>query len=273
MDLEKAERASEAWTRLLKAASECQRLHVEAGMELPAPLRQMLGMTSTVVSIPPPATPPVKRPAKSSAKTARTSGSPRLLSTMMRPRIPQQAVLIAPPQAPRPPDVPENWISVPLASATTTTYVRAFLRAATVPITAKQIADQVKSRTGDASEGSIANVLSREDDIKNVGEGWILTDPASGTVLNGKYAWGPIDVFASQELAARRREAVLYVLSQSPKGLKRGELMRQLQGCSWLKVKLSEDVVRADLEQLANKEAKVIQRGSKRWVAVTGGTA
>jgi hypothetical protein len=69
MDLEKAERASEAWTRLLKAASECQRLHVEAGMELPAPLRQMLGMTSTVVSIPPPATPPVKRPAKSSAKT------------------------------------------------------------------------------------------------------------------------------------------------------------------------------------------------------------
>jgi len=236
VDLAKEARALESLTRLLKAAEECRTLFDEARMDYPAPLRRMLGERDSFGDSPGPVA---------------------------------RAIKISPPDITRPAGVPDGWIHVPIEALGPQTAVLGVLRGASEPMPVKQVVSEVKSRIPSVSDGSINNVGTRLDErniIARAEDGWRLIDKSRAPLLNGTRAWGADSMFQTQELAARRREAVLHVLSLFPTGLMSAQLLEQMERCAWLKTPLSKDLIKADMEEL-QETGKVKRSGnSRKWI-------
>ncbi len=238
MDLAKEIRALESLSKLMKAAEECRNLFDEAGMDYPEPLRRVLGQI----------------------KPEDAAGATRTIQ-------------IPPPPVSRPTGVGDGWIYVPKDALTPQTVVLGVLRDAAAPMPVGQIVSEVSANECDANDGSIANIgtrLQRLGIIERTDDGWRLLDKSKAPLLNGKYAWGPAEgVFMKQEVAARRREAIVYVLGLFPSGLMNMQIVEQLEACAWLKTPLSKDLVKMDLEDL--KAAGRVKRvgNTNKWVLAT----
>ncbi len=78
-------------------------------------------------------------------------------------------------------------------------------------------------------------------------------------------------MFMKQEVAARRREAIVYVLGLFEGGLMNMQIVEQLERCPWLKTPLSKDLVKMDMEDL--KAAGRVKRVShtNKWALATEG--
>lgn len=238
MDILKEARALESLTKLMAAATECRTLFDEAGMDYPAPLKRLLGEGDTGGAI---------------------HGQNRLR--------------IAPPHhVSRPAGVGDGWVYVPLNALTPQTIALGVLRAADEPLSPKRVTALIRERGTEVNEGSVANIgtrLEKEGVIRRTKDGWSLASLTKAPILNGSYAWGDQEVFTTHELAARRREAIIYVLSHFRDGLQTTQILTQLEGCTWLKTPLSKDLLKADIEELQRSEK--IRRGAlKKWIVAEG---
>lgn len=239
MTIEAEAKALESLNRLLRLVDECRALFDEAGMDYPAPLKRLLNVEGR----------------KSATAASHT-------------------VHIDPPTTPhRPAGVSSTWIYVPIPSLAAQTFVLGVLRDADEPMSAKEITDAARARGLTVSTGSVANVGTRFEAkgwIERIkGQGWLLTDGSVAPVLSGDYAWGPSEIFTRQELAARRREMILYVLDHFPEGLQNLQILARLESCDWLGTPVTKDLVKADMDEL-QREGMVRRRGnSKKWVRST----
>jgi hypothetical protein len=240
MALDKETRAYEALSRLMKVAAECRVVFDEVGLEYPPPLRRILG--------------------EDELEAGNAHGSPR-------------PVRISAPSVARPEGVPDGWVNVPMEAVNPQTVVLGVLRDATVPMTVKQVVAEVKARgTREVNDGSIANIGTRLEGahvIERTDDGWALVDRSRAPLLNGPYAWGAPDVFMKQELAARRREAILHVLRMFPAGLMNMQIVERLESCTWLKTPLAKDLIKMDMEDLQRAEKVKRVGNTKKWVLAT----
>lgn len=223
----------ESLTRLMKTAEECRSLFNEAGLEYPAPLKRILGMLEN-------------------PHAAR-----------------HQSVVIPPPASPgRPVNVPADWISVPMAAMTPSGIVLGVLRDAGRHLPVRQVVAAVEKLRTEVNAGSIANIgtrLEREHVIERTEAGWKLLDHTKAPTLNGSHAWGGLEAFAREELAASRREAILHVLKLSPAGLQPMQILGTLESCDWLRLPVTKDMVKLDMTEL-QKEKKVKRSSNGKWV-------
>lgn len=240
MDLAKELRALEALSKMVKAAEDCRNLFDEAGMAYPEPLRRLLGLMKP----------------EDAGMTRR-----------------EPSIQIPPPDVSRPPGVADGWIYVPKAALTPQTVVLGLLREVGVPLPVKQVVTAVRATGCEANDGSIANIgtrLASQGVITRSDSGWSLVDKEKAPILNGKYAWGTADMFMKQEVAARRRDAILHMLKLFPAGLMSLQIVEQLEGCAWLKTPLSKDLVKMDMEDL-KRDGLVRRSGTtKKWVLAEG---
>ena len=169
----------------------------------------------------------------------------------------------------RPAAAKPDWVSVDIGKAMSESVVLAVLRAADEPLPAREVATTVLEILPDMNPGSIPNIgtrLSGIGVIKRGDAGWeIVKRDRSGVIHEGRI-WGPPSVFSKQELASRRREAVLAVLGQNSAGLQTSQIVQQLRDhfpniCA----PVSKDLVKADVEHLVG-ERKIRRRGNTlKW--------
>lgn len=173
------------------------------------------------------------------------------------------------PQPAPPRGVQDGWVYVPISAAGTQTLTLAVLRELPNPAPLNDIANFLRARGREASIASLNNVGIRLDAnglIARKKDGWSLHRASSAPILNGKYVWGARDVFTSQELAARRREAILFVMKNSHTGLLASDILRALELVTpQLDTALNKDAVRSDLEDL-RKQKKIVRLPSNRWM-------
>jgi hypothetical protein len=147
-----------------------------------------------------------------------------------------EKIRVDPPSTPhRPTGVPTDWIYVPIAALNVQTFVLGLLRDATGPVPVQQIIAEARERLPEVSDGTIANIGTRLEAqgaiSRSKGEGWILKDESRAPLLSGKYAWGASDMFAVHELAARRREMIVYLLGRFREGLQNLQILARLEDC------------------------------------------
>jgi hypothetical protein len=135
----------------------------------------------------------------------------------------------------------------------------------------KQIVADMLAHGLVVNKGSVANIGTRLQErgviTRPKGQGWTLMDSSRAPVLNGKYAWGDPEMFIAQELAARRREAIVHVLRHFRDGLQNMQILTQLEGCTWLKTPLTKDLVKMDMLDLQH-DVKVRRGSSRKWTLV-----
>ncbi len=230
-------KAVESLARLYDAALESRQLHEAAGMALP----------DLVVRI------------FSDHKLPYSSRTPVItIPAIERERIPKEAQ--------------DGWISIAVKDATPTTLALALLRTSALPIRPKELVDNVGKMLPEVSSGSVYNLgfrLEKDGKLSKTDGGWALVRRDIAPVLDGEFLWGPPGVFAKQDVAAHRREAILHILRMDTSGLQIVQLVAKLDNCPWVKAPVNKDLVKADM-QVLEKEKKVRQRGnSRKWEVVS----
>lgn len=229
-------KAVESLSHLYDLASECRKLHEAAGLSLPGPLLRIF----------------------SDQKTASSSHVPVIMiPAIERDRVPAEAH--------------DDWISIQVKDATPTTLAMALLRKASHPLRPKEIVDLVEKILPDVSSGSVYNLgfrLEKEGTLLKSNEGWMLAKLESAPLLTDDLLWGPKEVFAKQDIAAHRREAIIHILRMDKSGLQTVQLVAKLNSCPWIKAPVNKDLVKADM-QVLEKIGKVRQRGnSRKWEVI-----
>jgi hypothetical protein len=235
-----------------------QHLCDEAGIAVPAELREFIDGRSRVEAAPAAAGKADKAPRRGQKQRGH---APRKETV---PKAPNGAIPPLPEVRPR--GVPSDWISIPLADATMQTLVLATLRAAGRAMAPKEIAAAIQAKGHSTSLGSITNIGGRIDAIKRGPSGWTLLVPEKAPVVGEDALWGAPSVLTSPELAARRRLAILHALrSLAADGVMAAELLTALGQCDWLRCPLSKDVLKADLENLSRGSSPRLVRDGKKW--------
>lgn len=238
MNIELEARALEAIQALVRQAEVSRNLCDEAGMDYPAPLRRILGIDSV-------------------------NGNAGGLG---------QPIIGPPPYHVRPPGAPGDWLAVPVDSMSAQTGVLAVLRHKGRPVPVKSVIAEFARLGIEANPGSIANVGTRlvANGVINRSkeDGWSLVDPSTAPILAGQHVWGQSELFTKQELAARRREAIRYLLQRFVDGLQNLQILNRLKELDWLRTPLNKDLVKADMEEM--QQAGLIRRlgNSKKWALV-----
>lgn len=236
MDFTKVTEAFAAFTKLLQDADECRVRFEEVRIELPEPLRRLLGSVDST--------------------SANSNGNGK--SIRIDPHVP----------ATRPVGVPDSWICVPLSKSNLQTLVLGVLRAANEPVPPRGIIAEGEARGIHVNDGSLGNIGTRLEKAKTIerreDEGWVLMDTSRAPILSGPYAWGASEWFNVHELAARRREVILHILGYFRDGLQNMQILTQLGGCPWLKTPFSKDLLKVDMLEL-QKEGKVKRGSSRKW--------
>jgi hypothetical protein len=177
----------------------------------------------------------------------------------------------APQKPPMPPGAKSDWVYIQEKDATATSIALAILNGSKEPIRAKEIIEKVTAILPNVLRGSINNIGSRLAEsrlIDRTEEGWTLAKPESAGIIHEGNLWGPREIFQKSELAAHRRDAIIHVLSNFDSGLQVRQLVEQLSRCSWVHAPVNKDLVKVDLEILAEL-GKVRRRGnSKKWEGV-----
>lgn len=216
-------------------SKKCQQLYERAGMAIPEALQRFLGMNGN---------------SQKAMGHARTTAS------------------IPAPTRPNEPDGAEpNWIWISVKDATTTGVVLAILRAVKEPLRYKDVVSRVVEVLPDVLTGSVANIGIRLEGtvVERTPEGWRLLDRSKAGIIRDGLLWGSPAIFSKQELAAHRRDAILHVLRFFPSGLQTVQIVEQLHNCSWVQAPINKDLLKADLEVLADAK-KVRRRGNtKKW--------
>ena len=221
------------FTALLKEAGDCATAFQEAGVETPEPLRRMLQ--------------------EESEEEESTSTQLPLMPPIRREDVPELAE--------------RNWISIKAEECSPTTVTLGVLRIQSEPIRPRDLNTLVIDILPDVTPGSIANIGTRLGDtvIERGANGWSLMNASMAPLMHDGYLWGPPTLFSKQDLAAHRREALLYVLGHFPTGLQVVQILDQLKRLGWLKAPVNKDLVKEDMLALAN-EGKVRRRGnSAKW--------
>ena len=186
-------------------------------------------------------------------------------------------VQISPPRRAREPgEARDDWVSIAVADASPKSLVLAILRGADGALRAKEIASRVQAVSSDVSGGTIANIGTKLDEsgvIERSVHGWELIETDEAGILLDGYLWAPAASLSSQELAAHRREAILYLLSGTQVGFQATQLEEQLRNCGWVQAPVNKDQLKADLKVLA-AEKKIRRRGNtKKWERVPEGAS
>lgn len=166
-----------------------------------------------------------------------------------------------------PTDAGKDWISIWAQEGTPTSVTLALLRGSKEPVRPRDLNQRVLEILPDATAGSVANIGTRlGGSVIDRGEdGWSLARIDSAPVLFDGFLWGPPSVFQKQEIAAHRREALLYVLERFPSGLQIVQIADELKKLGWVKAPINKDLVKDDVNVLA-KEQKIRRRGnSGKW--------
>ena len=118
--------------------------------------------------------------------------------------------------------------------------------------------------------GSIFNVGAKlhGKKILRSDDGWTLIKPEYGGIISDKFLWGPKEIFQKTELAAHRREAIIHLLTVFKSGLQTRQIVDNLHKCPWVHAPINKDLLKADLEILAAKDAVKRQGNSKKWILV-----
>lgn len=180
--------------------------------------------------------------------------------------------IIPPPVAPpRPPEASQHWLWLPIDQMTPTGLVRGILRAAAHPLTPKMLIEQLRELRDNINPGSIANIgtrLEQQGSISRTEAGWQLAPNANAPVLYSGNAWGSEELFESYELAAQRRNCIFHVLRVYEDGLQPMQLVKALEGCTWVHASVTKDLIKTDLQTL-DQEGRAKRIGnSGKWRAV-----
>jgi hypothetical protein len=221
--------AYQSFNDLITQADHCRALFERANIVLPEPLKRFLGVSGQA----------------------------------------QQRALIPAPERSFPPGAAPDWISVELRHATATSLVFAVLRSSSEPLRAKDVVSRVNEIRPEISGGSIANIGSRLNGQKlRREEGvWRLIRPEDGAVIYHGRLWGPHSIFDKYEVASHRREALMYLLKHFQGGLQALQIVEQLQNLPWVHAPINKDLVKEDLNALA--EDRLIRRrgNTRKWEA------
>jgi hypothetical protein len=217
---------------LYEQAKKCQQLFERANVALPEVLKRVLGMSG----------------ASQKANISHVA---------------------APERPPMPPEAEQHWISIRDKEALPTSVVLAILRKAKGPLRAKDLNARVIEVLPNVLRGSISNIGTRLKDkaIRLTGEGWEAIAPENAGVLHKGFFWGPPAIFAKQELASHRRDAILHILGHFQTGLQTVQIVDELRKCEWVRAPINKDLVKEDMEILA-KLGKVRRGSSKKWSVI-----
>jgi hypothetical protein len=231
--------AYEKFTALMKQAIDCRALFINAGLDIPLPLRRFLD--EPVAS-------------ENSANVA----------------------VVPPPKAPpAPPGSKEDWIWVSIREMAATGLVLGILREAGTPMRSRDVRAIVQKLRPEILSGTIANIGTRlkNKEIETTDDGWRLINPEKAPVLFKDFAWGPVTIFIKQEVAAYRREIIKHILSQEiyRSGLQNSQLLALMTNQPGASVPLTKDILKEDINYLSSPEVGIIKRvgGSKKWRLVS----
>jgi hypothetical protein len=233
-------KAASAYIRLLQEAEECRRLYSEAAIALPEPLKRMLG---------------------DEKKVPGTGGKqlefPTLLTKPDRGRA-------------TPPGVGEKWISIEAAHASPSTIALSIMRSLGEPIKAVQLALLVANYAPDSVQGTVFNMLTRNQTrglVEETREGWKLIREEDGGILDGDYIWAHPKNLMQSDLALHRREAILLILRQHPNQTAM-QITRSLQSWDWVQAPASKDLIKADLSVLETRGLIKRREDTRGWEIV-----
>jgi len=231
-------KAVESLSKLLNLASECKRLHENAGLPLHPLLVRIFSNSKSVASLHPQSI---------------------TIPAIQRDRTPKEAR--------------EDWISIDAKSASPTTIAIAVMREKARPIQPRELVELVSKILPNVAPGSIYNLgvrLEQEGRLLKGEEGWTLSAPDKAPILDSGVLWGAVDTLVKQDIAAHRREAIIHILKMDTAGLQTVQLVAKLNSCAWVKAPANKDLVKIDM-QVLEESGLVRQRGnSRKWEAVPG---
>jgi hypothetical protein len=232
-DFELESAAARSLVDLFEQAKKCQQLYEQAHMALPEPLRRVLGLNGS---------------------DGRNVG-------------PKAPAIPAPERRDAPKEATADWVRIDAKAASTTAITLAVLRSAKKPMRARDLNDRVLAILPNILRGSISNVGTRLEGtlIQRTDEGWSLIDPNKAGIVHNGFLWSPIEALGKQEIAAHRREAIVYILQLFNSGLQIVQIVEHLGNCEWVHAPMNKDLVKIDV-QILSEEGKVRRRGNtKKW--------
>jgi len=184
------------------------------------------------------------------------------------------SVLLAPKlpvlRPPAPAEAGPDWVWVEVKKSMAGTLALALVRASSASMTTREIHERVAALGVAAVIGTIANIGTKYEElgiIERKDEGkWILLQPDKAAVLHDDYLWGLPAIFQMQELAANRRNAVVYVLKETP-GLQIVQIVSQLRNRQLIHrdIPANKTLIADDL---AAMEGTRVRRRGKKWEVV-----
>lgn len=232
--------AFEALNELIGHARTTREAFVRAGLALPAPLVRFFG---------------------ESGDEERASQSPGVTVPPLR-------------EPPRPKEASDGWIYVPIDEALTITLVRAILRKRGEASRPKDVADEIIQRRPTLVAGGVYNTgprLEKAGVIRKTPEGWALADFGSGPIVDDENVWAHPRDLQKSEVAWHRRMIIVHLLSVYKSGLQVLQIVEQLQAFSQCKAPVSKDLVKTDMQVLADQKRVRRAGNSKKWVLAQGG--
>jgi hypothetical protein len=165
----------------------------------------------------------------------------------------------------KPDEAKPDWIRVELKQCTPTALVLAILRESKGPVRHRDLVTRVSEILPHVPSGSISNVGTRLEGklIERTPDGWKLIDIQSAGIMKDGALWGPPSIFGKYELAAHRREAILYLLEHHETGLELVQIVEELRKCSWVHAPTNKDLVKGDIEIL-DSDGAIRRRGNTR---------
>jgi hypothetical protein len=171
---------------------------------------------------------------------------------------------IPPPDVSRPTDIPPDWVWVPIENCIPVTLIQAVIRLSGKTMPGRDVIEQIVKLRPNIPSGSIYNAATRleKNEILHRESGqWTLVK--DGPLIEGGMVWGEPSMFAKEELAAVRRQAILHVLKYFSGGLEIMQLIEQLRNCGWVKAPVNKDLLKADVKVLES-DKKIRRRGNTR---------
>lgn len=223
--------AYQSFTKLLEDAKACVDAFYRANLEVPIPLKRLMGLG------------------------VENEGFHQLalISPIKREHIPTEAGT--------------DWISIPVDQCLPTTVTLAVLRREGGRMKSRDVKDAVCAMVPNTSPTAVANIATRlKDNLIGMGEdGWELLDQDSAPVIDNGYLWGPPSVFQKQEVAAHRREAIQRILENYPSGLQIVQIVDELKRLPWVKAPVNKDLLKEDMAAM-QKDGTARRRGnSGKW--------
>lgn len=227
-------KATKSFMNLIEGAKESKRLYEQAGMSLPEPLLRFLG---------------------EDPKNYRTYPSKG-----------RQTIIIPAPASPeRPLGAGEDWIYVPLSAIGIQALVLGVLSQADQPLRFKDVTKKVNEYRPEVLVGTISNIGTRlKGDVIDLSEdGWVLRNKKQAPRIEDGFAWGKMEIFSRQDVAAYRREGLLHLLGMYQSGLQTVQIVKLLASCPWMLAQVNKDQIKADLAELLG-EGRIRQIGNTR---------